>query len=158
MISRDDLEFERLLGACNPSKLIRYDFISASTYPSLFQVVRMQKIPMLSIIPSYAKLVGKDLGLYAGPIHELFSNALCWGNNNDTALSLEVKVYSTGDGRILQLHDQGQGFDVDATIAAFNSGDNYAMRHGGGFADFMTNLDFTLYFADNGSTSVMHVK
>lgn len=85
------------------------------------------------------------------PLKKAVGNAHKRGNllRDDKWITVEVVI--TRAGAYVEISDEGQGFDVEATLARFKSGETYFAHSGSGFRRY-TKARSLIAFANGGST------
>ena len=85
------------------------------------------------------------------PLKKAVGNAFKHGNGSHPDKEVTVEIIVTARGAFLEVSDQGDGFDVPATVARLMSGDKYYENAGSGFRRF-AKTDTVISFANGGRT------
>jgi hypothetical protein len=70
------------------------------------------------------------------PLKKTVGNAHKRGNRRDKTKRIRVEVIVTRSGAYIEVSDEGQGFDFEATCAQFLAGERYFTHGGSGFRTY----------------------
>ena len=85
------------------------------------------------------------------PLKKALGNAHKRGNRLDPQKLITLEVVVTRRGAFVEVSDEGEGFDVEATCARFRAGSPYFTHSGSGFRKF-EKAGSVVSFADGGRT------
>ncbi len=91
--------------------------------------------------------------LFHCPIAEVLINAFLWGNKADIEKNVQVQIFEGDNGRLLQVKDQGDGFDYRSLVNKVYRGEKYWQHAGNGMSKLQENPVVHAGY-DHASTSV----
>ncbi|MDO8555590.1 MAG: hypothetical protein Q7R96_00260 [Nanoarchaeota archaeon] len=91
------------------------------------------------------------------PVIEVLCNAFLWGNKGQKDSCVQVKVFEGKNGRLLQVIDQGDGFDYGDVIKKFQAGEVFWHHQGNGSRTLASNPLVHLCYAHHGSSANLAV-
>lgn len=92
------------------------------------------------------ELIGEN-----GIICEALSNAYYHGHQKDTSLPIYVKGFLGKKGLLLQIQDQGKGFDVSKLYESYRRGKAYFLIAGNGIRHMINSMTFAIFYENNGT-------
>jgi hypothetical protein len=105
------------------------------------------------------RTLGRPLGVWErrlfgpdGAFSEGLSNAFLHGHRRDPSLAIQIACRVAHQGLDLSIHDQGPGFDFEASRAARLRGGAYFNVAGNGLRCFESDPDIVAAYADGGRT------
>lgn len=88
------------------------------------------------------------------PLKKALGNAQKWGNRNDPQKQIAIECLATPRGVLIAVSDEGDGFDVDATLAALKEEAIYFTHGGSGFKLF-AKIASVVSYEDSGRTLLL---
>lgn len=88
------------------------------------------------------------------PLKRGLGNAYKWGNLRDTRKRLRMEIVVTAEGVVVEIQDEGAGFDVGQVVRRLQEGDHYYSNQGKGFAHF-NKMRSIVSYADGGRTFLL---
>lgn len=87
------------------------------------------------------------------PLKKGLGNAYKRGNREDPTKHITVDAVLTGEGALVAVSDEGDGFDVEATYRRFREGEHYFTHGGGGLAGLEKSRSVVSY--DRGGRTLL---
>ncbi len=98
------------------------------------------------LAPYRYELIGEQ-----GIICEALSNAFCHGHLKDKFRPIEITCQVGRKGLVLQIKDQGKGFDVQRLHRQYQAGKTYYQIAGNGLRHMFLSKNFGVFFTHSGA-------